>query len=105
MNGSGSPTRSASQDQQLPDVATSHGEQTGPTASFAEVMELIKEGKPIPGIRDIPGTVLEGQGTAPSGAQRRKPWEQGAGGSEGAPAWQRGGGSLRDMFPRRQEAT
>ncbi|KAL9050494.1 MAG: hypothetical protein Q9162_006601 [Coniocarpon cinnabarinum] len=47
----------------------------GSAASFQEVMEMIKEGKPIPGIKDVPDTVLEGQGTASTSVQRKKPWE------------------------------
>lgn len=43
--------------------------------SFSEVMELIQAGKPLPGIREIPKTVLEGQGTSSRMSQRRKPWE------------------------------
>lgn len=46
------------------------------TPSFAEIMELIKSGKPIPGIKDIPDTVLVGQGTEPTKARRQKPWER-----------------------------
>lgn len=45
-------------------------------ASFAEVMELIQSGQPIPGIKEIPNTVLEGQGTSATKSQRRKPWER-----------------------------
>jgi hypothetical protein len=43
--------------------------------SFAEVMELVQSGQPIPGIRDIPDTVLEGKGTEAAKAERQKPWE------------------------------
>lgn len=46
-----------------------------PPASFAEICELIAAGKPIPGIKDIPDTVLEGQGTQSHARQRKKPWE------------------------------
>ena len=92
-------------DESMTSYTTTDGTSEGPTASFQEVMELIKEGKPIPGIRDIPDTVLEGQGTAPTGSQRRKPWERGEQRAEGgAPAWQVGrAASLRDMFGRREE--
>ena len=55
-------------------------------ASFAEICELIAEGKPIPGIKDIPDTVLEGQSTASQAAKRTKPWEK-AGGSIEKPSW------------------
>ncbi|GAB7354428.1 hypothetical protein MBLNU459_g4919t1 [Dothideomycetes sp. NU459] len=46
-----------------------------PPASFAEICELIAAGKPIPGIKDIPDTVLEGQGTHSHANARKKPWE------------------------------
>ena len=39
-------------------------------------MELIKSGKPIPGIKEVPDTVLEGQGTEATQRKRRKPWER-----------------------------
>ncbi|KAM0711122.1 hypothetical protein Q7P35_001861 [Cladosporium inversicolor] len=55
-------------------------------ASFAEICELIAEGKPIPGIKDIPDTVLEGQSTVSQAAKRTKPWEK-AGGSTEKPSW------------------
>ena len=55
-------------------------------ASFAEICELIAEGKPIPGIKDIPDTVLEGQSTVSQAAKRTKPWEK-AGGSVEKPSW------------------
>jgi hypothetical protein len=55
-------------------------------ASFAEICELIAEGKPIPGIKDIPDTVLEGQSTVSQAAKRTKPWEK-AGGSIEKPSW------------------
>jgi hypothetical protein len=53
---------------------------TGPPApyptSFAEVVELISSGKPVPGIKDIPDTVLNGQGSQSSAPKRKKPWEK-----------------------------
>ena len=45
-------------------------------ASFAEICELIQEGKPIPGIKDIPDTILEGQASDSSVDGRKKPWEK-----------------------------
>lgn len=53
-----------------------HGDAPTP-ASFAEICQLIAEGKPIPGIKDIPDTVLEGQATTSNAAKRQKPWEKG----------------------------
>jgi hypothetical protein len=57
-------------------------------ASFAEICDLIAEGKPIPGIKDIPDTVLEGQSTASQATKRIKPWEK-VGGSVEKPSWMR----------------
>ncbi|KAK4983335.1 hypothetical protein LTR50_007288 [Elasticomyces elasticus] len=45
-------------------------------ASFADIVAMIQEGKPIPGVKDIPDTVLEGQATTPVASKRRKPWEK-----------------------------
>jgi hypothetical protein len=39
-------------------------------------VELITSGKPVPGIRDIPPTVLADQATKPTASRRRKPWEK-----------------------------
>ncbi|CAI6329136.1 unnamed protein product [Periconia digitata] len=44
--------------------------------SFAHIVELVTTGQPIPGIKDIPDTVLEGQGSLPAKGRRRKPWEK-----------------------------
>ena len=52
-----------------------HGNAPTP-ASFAEICQLIAEGKPIPGIKEIPDTILEGQATESVATKRRKPWEK-----------------------------
>ena len=57
-----------------------------PPASFAEICALIAEGKPIPGIKDIPDTILEGQGTEAQAPRRKKPWEKDATATP-TPAW------------------
>ncbi len=44
-------------------------------ASFAEICDMISEGKPIPGIKDIPDTILEGRASDSQAQKRRKPWE------------------------------
>jgi hypothetical protein len=44
--------------------------------SFAHIVELITSGQPVPGIKEIPNTVLEGQGTESVKARRKKPWEK-----------------------------
>ncbi|KAK3698402.1 hypothetical protein LTR37_016972 [Vermiconidia calcicola] len=45
-------------------------------ASFAEICDMINEGKPIPGIKDIPDTILEGQASDTQATKRKKPWER-----------------------------
>lgn len=44
--------------------------------AFLEIVQLIQSGEPIPGIKDIPDTVLLGQGSIPSLSRRKKPWEK-----------------------------
>lgn len=56
-------------------------------ATFAEICDMIAEGKPIPGIKDIPDTILEGQASSASQAQRRKPWERDELRAVAAPSW------------------
>lgn len=48
---------------------------------------MIAQGKPIPGIKEIPDTILEGQGTHASATQRKKPWEKDVTVSS-TPSWQ-----------------
>ncbi|KAF5976171.1 hypothetical protein FCOIX_7261 [Fusarium coicis] len=45
---------------------------------FAEMIQLIQEGKPVPGIRQIPNTVVRDPTVKPVGARAvpRKPWEK-----------------------------
>lgn len=45
--------------------------------SFAHIVELITTGQPVPGVKEIPNTVLTGQGTQPVQTKRKKPWEKG----------------------------
>jgi len=47
-------------------------------ATFAEICDMIASGKEIPGIKQIPDVVLEGQGTRASADKRKKPWEKDA---------------------------
>ena len=45
--------------------------------SFAEIVDLITQNKPIPGIEEIPTTVLElGSSKQDRTSRRRKPWEK-----------------------------
>ncbi|RSL97361.1 hypothetical protein CEP52_010957 [Fusarium oligoseptatum] len=45
---------------------------------FAEMIKLLKEGKPVPGIRQIPNTIVRDPSVKPVGARAvpRKPWEK-----------------------------
>ncbi|WPH04255.1 Hypothetical protein R9X50_00714400 [Acrodontium crateriforme] len=55
-------------------------------ASFAEICDMIANGTPIPGIKDIPTTILEGQSSESQTNTRKKPWEKDAG-SAAQPSW------------------
>ena len=44
--------------------------------TFSHIVELIASGQPIPGIKDIPDTVLEGQESRAIAGKRIKPWER-----------------------------
>ena len=44
--------------------------------SFSQIIELITSGQPIPGIKDVPDTTLEGQASQNTTPNRRKPWEK-----------------------------
>ena len=44
--------------------------------SFAHIVDLITKGEPIPGVKEIPDTVLEGQESQSVTAVRKKPWEK-----------------------------
>ncbi|KAL1958342.1 hypothetical protein VTO42DRAFT_4659 [Malbranchea cinnamomea] len=52
------------------------GENPAYPTSFARIVELITTGQPIPGIQQIPDTVLTGQGAPSNIKPRRKPWEK-----------------------------
>ncbi|MCJ1377198.1 hypothetical protein MMC17_000290 [Xylographa soralifera] len=43
--------------------------------SFSHIVDLITSGQPVPGVKDIPNTVLDGQASRAIRSQRRKPWE------------------------------
>ena len=74
---------------QLLDESTSHGDavQRGSAVSedasapypttFNQIVELISTGQPVPGVKDIPDTILEGQASKPVAHKRPKPWERG----------------------------
>jgi hypothetical protein len=55
---------------------TGASEQDAPfPKSFADVVELITSGKPIPGIKEIPDVVLRAPANAATVPPRKKPWE------------------------------
>lgn len=56
-------------------VAEGKNDSTPYPTSFAEIVELITSGKPIPGIREIPNTLNAAPPTQSTVQQRRKPWE------------------------------
>ena len=45
-------------------------------SSFSRIVDLITKGEPIPGIKEIPDTLLVGQESSPATAKRKKPWEK-----------------------------
>lgn len=55
--------------------SSTHPEPAYPS-SFAHIVELITTGQPIPGIQDIPDTVLSGHDISSEKPRRRKPWEK-----------------------------
>ncbi|GKZ51731.1 hypothetical protein AbraIFM66951_006954 [Aspergillus brasiliensis] len=57
-------------------ISKSQEEPTYPS-SFAHIVELITTGQPIPGIQQIPDTILTGHDTPSEKPERRKPWERG----------------------------
>ncbi|KAL4886370.1 hypothetical protein BJY04DRAFT_101819 [Aspergillus karnatakaensis] len=68
----------------LPPISGDTGQQATPICgepayptSFAHIVELITTGQQIPGIQQIPDTLLTGQGTESEKPRRLKPWEKG----------------------------
>lgn len=51
------------------------------SSNYQELVDLIVSGKPVPGIKQIPDTVLSDQGSKLEAKSRVKPWEQKAEGS------------------------
>lgn len=62
----------------IDDTSIPSKQQQQPTypSSFAHIVELITTGQPVPGIQQIPDTVLTGHDTSSSKQKRRKPWEK-----------------------------
>lgn len=49
---------------------------SGPSLSYDQIVELILSGKPVPGIKQIPNTILGTEASSDSKvAPRKKPWE------------------------------
>lgn len=59
-----------------PEQTQAASEADPPRLSYQEIVELIQSGKPVPGIKEIPNTILEGQGTQSTKPRRKKPWEK-----------------------------
>ena len=62
--------------------------------SFSQIVDLITNGQPIPGIKEVPNTLLSGQESLAVTAKRKKPWER----DEGA-------GNVDDVVARRDALT
>ncbi|PGH16557.1 hypothetical protein AJ79_01663 [Helicocarpus griseus UAMH5409] len=58
-----------------PQPTTSAKTEPAYPTSFADIVDLITNNQPIPGIQTIPDTVLAGQDKPSMAARRRKPWE------------------------------
>lgn len=75
---SSSPPQSQPQQQQIPVKATTPITEEPPPYpnSFAAIVDLITNNKPIPGIEEIPNTILElGSSKQDKATRRKKPWE------------------------------
>lgn len=59
------------------DIENSTSSEPAYPSSFAHIVELITTGQPIPGIEQIPDTVLTGHSISSEKPRRRKPWESG----------------------------
>ncbi|KAK2741425.1 hypothetical protein FQN55_008341 [Onygenales sp. PD_40] len=68
------PINSSTPSQQTPSEPTPTPTPTYPT-TFAHIVSLITTGQPIPGIQEIPDTVLTGADKPAVASRRRKPWE------------------------------
>ena len=60
----------------LKSTGADEGAEPAYPSSFAHIVELITTGQPIPGIQEIPDTVLTGHDLASEKPRRRKPWEK-----------------------------
>ncbi|KNE64851.1 hypothetical protein AMAG_10186 [Allomyces macrogynus ATCC 38327] len=60
------------------DTNTTPNDEPAYPATFAEIVKLVSEGKPVPGIRDIPDVLNMAPPAVSRMAAPRKPWEQAA---------------------------
>ncbi|KAI1002079.1 hypothetical protein K3495_g6122 [Podosphaera aphanis] len=71
-----SPRQSSSYYQtQLPSAQATPDKPAPYPTNFAQIIELITSGSPIPGIREIPSTVVPEKASIPKAPKRKKPWE------------------------------
>ncbi|KAJ5263705.1 hypothetical protein N7478_011310 [Penicillium angulare] len=78
---SSTPSESQQPTQATDESDTSGNEKAATTepaypSSFAHIVDLITTGQPIPGIEQIPDTVLTGHEISSEKPRRRKPWEK-----------------------------
>ncbi|KAI9010129.1 hypothetical protein DFJ74DRAFT_685939 [Hyaloraphidium curvatum] len=59
-----------------PGTQTASSDEPKYPASFMELCQMLAEGKPIPGIREIPNKINEGTPSEAKEAPRKKPWEK-----------------------------
>ena len=57
-------------------VSTSSDASAPYPLSFNHIVDLITTGQPIPGVKEVPDTVLEGQASQAMKVKRKKPWEK-----------------------------
>lgn len=70
------PSESPSSGQPTSNAAAANPREPAYPTSFAHIVELITTGQPIPGIQQIPDTVLDGHDITSEKPRRRKPWER-----------------------------
>lgn len=58
-----------------PKPAASETDDPPYSSNYQDLVELIVSGKPVPGIKEIPNTVLPEQSSISAAKQRVKPWE------------------------------
>ncbi|KAK3191335.1 hypothetical protein K4F52_002545 [Lecanicillium sp. MT-2017a] len=60
------------------DASSSSGGEPAYPMAFAEMIKLLQEGKPVPGIKQIPNTVIRDPAVKPVGSRTapKKPWER-----------------------------